>query len=77
LSDESTAVSARIVGGFRQLISPKILSKSMFEFNTKKYIGTSFHPLKGLFGRFASSFIGHDARIAPSSTHANLSENPL
>ena len=49
----------------------------MFEFNTKIYFRTSFHPLKGLFGRFASSFIGHDARIAPSSTHANLSENPL
>ena len=36
-----------------------------------------FLSLKGLFGRFASSLIGHDARIAPSSTHANLSENPL
>ncbi|WP_290146119.1 hypothetical protein [Duncaniella muris] len=49
----------------------------MFEFNTNKYIWTSFYPLKGLFGRFASSCIGHDARIAPSSTHANLYENPL
>ena len=49
----------------------------MFDFNTKKYIWTSFYPLKGLFGRFPSGFIGHDARIAPSSTDANLSENPL
>ncbi|WP_304473794.1 hypothetical protein [Duncaniella muris] len=49
----------------------------MFDFNTKKYIWTSFYPFKGLFGRFPSGFIGHDARIAPSSTDANLSENPL
>ena len=43
----------------------------------RKNIWISFYPLKGLFGRFPPSFIGHDARIAPSSTDANLSENPL
>ena len=36
----------------------------MFEFNPKKYIGTSCHPLKGLFGRTTP--------ISPNSQHITL-----
>ena len=34
-------------------------------------------PHKGFFGCFSRVIIGHDARIAPSSTLENLAENSL
>ena len=51
--------------------------KRVFEFNTNISLKNSFNPLKGLFRLLPPSFIGHDARIAPSSTCGISLKNPL
>ena len=42
----------------------------------REFVNFCFHH-KGFFGCFSRVIIGHDARIAPSSTLENPSENSL
>ncbi len=53
----------------------------MFEFNTNFLNGIAQWfisiPSKVFFGCIRQDFVGCDARIAPSSTCANISKNPL